>query len=692
MAYIGKQPSTKFSAAAKIDTFTGDGSTVAFDLANIVPAGGENGLQVYVNNVRQKPGASNAYTLGNDGSGDLKRITFTEAPENSAEIYVITTFEATNIKTVGDGTITNEKIADGAIDNAAVSPSAAIADTKLATISTSGKVATSAISQPGSPGVYLDGTGSWSAIDTSQQDTNAFNIGLLGFKMAVNEGLTVFNLVDGVVDEFNDESGTDEAEGSNDLYCGTSDYYINSNTPSGISVPAVSAGFTVSSVTEPDTSTAGTNPKHSFGSLGTFTVPSGLTSVNIKVWGAGGGAGGQGAGPDVGGSGGFASGTLAVSSGQVLTISAGEGGRSYKRGDGSLGPLSPVNSSGTAFRGGGLFGGGGILGPDPGSGNDRSGGGGGVSGVLTENSTIPGCHAAPEVYIIAGSGGGASNDGYGGPGGGLTGIAGAVPATGNLAQTSNNGYFGGGGGQSSGGQAGCGTPAGGNGAFLKGGDVGSEPSPITITGHMGGGGGGYYGGGGATRPSTTDGSGGGGSSYYGHPQITSGSTTAGTNPAGGGTSDPDYVPGTNEGGVSTDNSGPAYTDCAPAPTAAAQGENGYVLLTASAVCATATSTTIVSTAFSSTSVPTSARIVVFEENIDTPTLNTDIVASISRDGGTTFTNATLSDSGYVTGSSGQRILTGQATISGQPSGQSMRWKLALANNQVKIHGVSLQWA
>ena len=83
---------------------------------------------------------------------------------------------------------------------------------------------------------------------------------------------------------------------------------------------------------------------------------------------------------------------------------------------------------------------------------------------------------------------------------------------------------------------------------------------------------------------------------------------------------------------------------------------------------------------------------VFEENIDSPTLNTDIIASISRDGGSTFTNATLTDSGYVTGSSGQRILTGQATISGQPSGQSMRWKLALANNQVKIHGVALQWS
>ena len=41
---------------------------------------------------------------------------------------------------------------------------------------------------------------------------------------------------------------------------------------------------------------------------------------------------------------------------------------------------------------------------------------------------------------------------------------------------------------------------------------------------------------------------------------------------------------------------------------------------------------------------------------------------------------------------GERILTGQADISGQPSGQSMRWKLALANNQVKIHGVALQWS
>jgi hypothetical protein len=121
------------------------------------------------------------------------------------------------------------------------------------------------------------------------------------------------------------------------------------------------------------------------------------------------------------------------------------------------------------------------------------------------------------------------------------------------------------------------------------------------------------------------------------------------------------------------------------------GEDGYMLITAQGV-GSAVSTTLVSTAFAAGSVPTTSRIVVFEEDVGSPTLNTHIIASISRDGGSTYTTATLADSGYVTGSSGQRILTGTATISGQPSGQSMRWKLALSSQKVKIHGVSLQWA
>src|SRR6056300_2023178 len=111
-------------------------------------------------------------------------------------------------------------------------------------------------------------------LDSNSLDNTNFNISLLGFKMAVNEGLTVFNLVDGVVDEFNDESGTDEAEGSNDYYCGTTDFYTNNSTCN-------TAGFTTTSVTEPDTSTAGTNPANGQGTYGSFTVPCGVSSVNL---------------------------------------------------------------------------------------------------------------------------------------------------------------------------------------------------------------------------------------------------------------------------------------------------------------------------------------------------------------------------------------------------------------------------
>ena len=204
-------------------------------------------------------------------------------------------------------------------------------------------------------------------------------------------------------------------------------------------------------------------------------------------------------------------------------------------------------------------------------------------------------------------------------------------------------------------------------------------SMTSVAGFFGGGNGNYVPGG------VDDRSGGGGSSYYGNPQVTSGSTEDGGNSESGGSSDPYYPSIPYAAGEGT---GPGENgESSPTGT----GKDGYVLITASE-SASATSTTITSEAFAAGTVPTTSRIVVFEENVGTPTLNTDIIASISRNGGSNFTTATLSDSGYVTGSSGQRILTGQASISGQPSGQSMRWKLALANNIVKIHGVSLQWS
>ena len=56
MAYIGQQPFQEFTSVPTKDSFTGDGSTTTFDLANDVVRGAENALEVFVNNVRQEPG------------------------------------------------------------------------------------------------------------------------------------------------------------------------------------------------------------------------------------------------------------------------------------------------------------------------------------------------------------------------------------------------------------------------------------------------------------------------------------------------------------------------------------------------------------------------------------------------------------------------------------------------------------
>ena len=89
MAYIGQSPFQEFTNPPTKDTFTGDGSTTTFDLDQEVPSSGEFGLEVFVDNVRQEPGSGKAFTLGVDGSGNNKRITFSAAPANGASIYVI---------------------------------------------------------------------------------------------------------------------------------------------------------------------------------------------------------------------------------------------------------------------------------------------------------------------------------------------------------------------------------------------------------------------------------------------------------------------------------------------------------------------------------------------------------------------------------------------------------------------------
>ncbi len=573
-----------------------------------------------------------------------------------------------NTRSIQDTTVTSDDIQDNAITNAKVSPSAAIAQSKVSGLASSISTLCSSISTTNTNVTALN----------NKIGTAANNIGLLGFKMAVNDGLTVFNLIDGVVDEFHDESGTDEGEGSNDLYNATDDYYINSSQPTGQSA-SFFAGFGSPGVTEADTSPVATaNPTNGTILTGTYTVPTSVTNVGVFLFGAGGGASAY-----PGGGGGMSKGCLAVTPGQSLYVSLGEGGM----GDdytGSVGGGGGTGSPGYGSPGGGMT----IISsalPGGGPGNQTQG-------------AHPGPVGSGAYFIAAGGGGGADGSPQG-HGGGDIGGAGASgnsgPSESPSGQTSANGIHAGGGDQEQGGQGGTSPdyPNGNSGSPLQGGNGG--PS-----GGGGGGGGGYFGGGGGARTGSGYGRGGGGSSYIGHPQVSNGDTISVLAADAGASyrqtecaaqpcqAKTDYRPlGTPNPHNGFSGDGAAGSPSGP-PQAAS---DGYGFIYAS-LPATTTATTIVSNAFAAGTVPTTSRIVVFEENVATPTLNTDIIASISRDGGSNFTSATLADSGYVTGSSGQRILTGQATISGQPSGQSMRWKLALANNTVKIHGVALQWS
>lgn len=214
----------------------------------------------------------------------------------------------------------------------------------------------------------------------------------------------------------------------------------------------------------------------------TYTVPSlfvpndGIQTIQIYVWGAGGGAGVGMGGPYAGqaGCGGFATGFLQLSAGTSCKIIVGQGGDA-------------------AYNGSVMFGGGGAS-------TAGDGAGGGLSGLFETSYT----HA--NSIIIAGGGGGSGGNGsagktyYGGCGGGTNG-------EGSISQSCGNG--GSGGTQSSGSQGGSALQGGGyNSGAVRG----------------GAGGGGYYGGGCIDGVSGCGHPGGGGGSGYLHPtKLTSGS-------------------------------------------------------------------------------------------------------------------------------------------------------------------------
>jgi len=85
--YTGPSPARSFAPVATKDRFSGDGSSVNFDLTFDIPSGGFNSLSVYVEDVWQEPGIT--YNINNDGSGNPRRVTFTTAPVSGTNNIVV---------------------------------------------------------------------------------------------------------------------------------------------------------------------------------------------------------------------------------------------------------------------------------------------------------------------------------------------------------------------------------------------------------------------------------------------------------------------------------------------------------------------------------------------------------------------------------------------------------------------------
>ena len=221
------------------------------------------------------------------------------------------------------------------------------------------------------------------------------------------------------------------------------------------------------------------------GSQQTFTVPSGVTTITIKMWGAQGGSGGYysySSNCGTGGKGGYSTGNLSVTAGSTVYVYVGGKGESHSSCAEKMRTNNPLQ--------GGWNGGG------DGDYSYSGGGGGGASDIRYNGTSIG------DRVIVAGGGGGHGNAGSstqlsnGGAGGGLvaetkanntqygnrTPGAGATQSSGNsngVGSTGTENLTGGGGGGYYGGGAGANSTGGGGGS----GYIGGVSSGSTITGN-----------------------------------------------------------------------------------------------------------------------------------------------------------------------------------------------------------------
>jgi hypothetical protein len=136
------------------------------------------------------------------------------------------------------------------------------------------------------------------------------------------------------------------------------------------------------------------------------------------------------------------------------------------------------------------------------------------------------------------------------------------------------------------------------------------------------------------------------------------------------------------------------TDEAGTPDVSGYAAAGMVVfsrLEARSVAAEYLNMALRSVAYTASSVPTTGRLAVQLVETDTITINTDVIAKMSRDGGTTWATAVLSLSQPLVGA--KVYEASSISLASLASGTSMKWEIDTANNKnVAVSGVVMQWS
>ena len=229
------------------------------------------------------------------------------------------------------------------------------------------------------------------------------------------------------------------------------------------------------------------------------------------------------------------------------------------------------------------------------------------------------------------------------------------------------------------------------------GGVGTQPAPANSTGY------GYNGGWGRGNTNSGLGGGGGGAGGVGSNNIDGNASPC---TGGGPGRDNSLQTGSNQtygvgGHMKCATLWPANTGHGGGSntvTAGYAGSSGVVVIRyTTGNLATALNMTLVSDATTAEAGTTATGDVVmlYTPTTGTTTLNTDLKAYVSRDNGTTYTQATLVGKGSYSGTT-EIASAHDLDISAQPAGVAMRWKIETLNQSVsketRINGMSLGWS